>query len=176
LVCFLKVCLRVLLVSSNKVDFTRIRQALLTMCIPGRNIRIMRTNIMIDDDLLAAALEARPNSTKRAVVEEGLRFGGACSSSEESGFVTRETTMGWRPRNNETRPSLLSDRFLRGLKEVLADCNSHPAVAGAIRGRRNIPRRFYFVRTCNPKYKVAWVSPTKSRPAVKSRFRCSASL
>jgi Arc/MetJ family transcription regulator len=39
-----------------------------------KNIHIVRTNIAIDDDLMAAALEARPNSTKRAVVEEGLRL------------------------------------------------------------------------------------------------------
>jgi Arc/MetJ family transcription regulator len=37
-------------------------------------IHIVRTNIVIDDDLMAAALEARPNTTKRAVVEEGLRL------------------------------------------------------------------------------------------------------
>lgn len=37
-------------------------------------IHIVRTNIVIDDDLMAAALEARPNATKRAVVEEGLRL------------------------------------------------------------------------------------------------------
>jgi Arc/MetJ family transcription regulator len=29
---------------------------------------------VIDDDLMAAALEARPNATKRSVVEEGLRL------------------------------------------------------------------------------------------------------
>jgi Arc/MetJ family transcription regulator len=34
----------------------------------------VRTNIVIDDDLMAAALAARPNSTKRAVVEEGLKL------------------------------------------------------------------------------------------------------
>ena len=34
----------------------------------------MRTNIVIDDELMAAALKARPNATKRAVVEEGLRL------------------------------------------------------------------------------------------------------
>jgi Arc/MetJ family transcription regulator len=34
----------------------------------------MRTNIVIDDTLMAAALAARPNATKRAVVEEGLRL------------------------------------------------------------------------------------------------------
>jgi Arc/MetJ family transcription regulator len=33
----------------------------------------MRTNIVIDDDLMAAALEATGLSTKREVVEEGLR-------------------------------------------------------------------------------------------------------
>jgi Arc/MetJ family transcription regulator len=44
------------------------------MCILRSNIRIVRTNSVIDDDLMAAALEARPNSTKRAVVEEGLRL------------------------------------------------------------------------------------------------------
>lgn len=33
----------------------------------------MRTTIMIDDDLMAAALEATGLSTKREVVEEGLR-------------------------------------------------------------------------------------------------------
>jgi Arc/MetJ family transcription regulator len=44
------------------------------MCMFYKNIHIVRTNIVIDDDLLAAALEARPNATKRAVVEEGLRL------------------------------------------------------------------------------------------------------
>jgi Arc/MetJ family transcription regulator len=34
----------------------------------------MRTNIVIDDGLMAAALKARPNATKRSVVEEGLRL------------------------------------------------------------------------------------------------------
>ncbi|MBV8100806.1 MAG: type II toxin-antitoxin system VapB family antitoxin [Verrucomicrobia bacterium] len=34
----------------------------------------MRTNIVIDDKLMAAALAARPKATKRAVVEEGLRL------------------------------------------------------------------------------------------------------
>ena len=29
---------------------------------------------MIDDKLMAAALKARPNATKRSVVEEGLRL------------------------------------------------------------------------------------------------------
>ncbi len=33
----------------------------------------MRTNIEIDDDLLAAAMAATGLSTKRATVEEGLR-------------------------------------------------------------------------------------------------------
>ncbi len=33
----------------------------------------MRTNIVIDDDLMAAALEATGLRTKREVVEEGLR-------------------------------------------------------------------------------------------------------
>jgi Arc/MetJ family transcription regulator len=46
----------------------------LTMCIFPRMIHIMRTNIVIDDALMAAALKARPNATKRAVVEEGLRL------------------------------------------------------------------------------------------------------
>ncbi len=44
------------------------------MCMSYKNIHIVRTNIVIDDDLMVAALEARPNSTKRAVVEEGLRL------------------------------------------------------------------------------------------------------
>jgi Arc/MetJ family transcription regulator len=44
------------------------------VCISKENIHIVRTNIVIDDDLMAAALEARPNATKRAVVEEGLRL------------------------------------------------------------------------------------------------------
>jgi Arc/MetJ family transcription regulator len=44
------------------------------MCMPCKNIHIMRTNIVIDDDLMAAALEARPDATKRAVVEEGLKL------------------------------------------------------------------------------------------------------
>jgi Arc/MetJ family transcription regulator len=34
----------------------------------------VRTNIVIDDELMAAALKARPNATKRSVVEEGLRL------------------------------------------------------------------------------------------------------
>jgi Arc/MetJ family transcription regulator len=34
----------------------------------------MRTNIVIDDGLMAAALKARPKATKRSVVEEGLRL------------------------------------------------------------------------------------------------------
>jgi Arc/MetJ family transcription regulator len=34
----------------------------------------MRTNIVIDDELMEAALRARPNATKRAVVEEELRL------------------------------------------------------------------------------------------------------
>jgi Arc/MetJ family transcription regulator len=34
----------------------------------------MRTNIEIDDDLLAAAMGASGLSTKRATVEEGLRL------------------------------------------------------------------------------------------------------
>jgi Arc/MetJ family transcription regulator len=44
------------------------------MCISGGYIHIVRTNIVIDNDLMAAALKARPNATKRAVVEEGLRL------------------------------------------------------------------------------------------------------
>jgi Arc/MetJ family transcription regulator len=44
------------------------------MCMPCKNIHIMRTNIVIDDDLMAAALEARPDATKRTVVEEGLKL------------------------------------------------------------------------------------------------------
>jgi Arc/MetJ family transcription regulator len=44
------------------------------MCISYKSIHIVRTNIVIDDDLMTAALEARPNATKRAVVEEGLRL------------------------------------------------------------------------------------------------------
>jgi Arc/MetJ family transcription regulator len=44
------------------------------MCSVTKSIHIVRTNIVIDDDLMAAALEARPNATKRAVVEEGLKL------------------------------------------------------------------------------------------------------
>ena len=44
------------------------------MCMSCKNIHIVRTNIVIDDDLMAAALEARPDATKRAVVEEGLKL------------------------------------------------------------------------------------------------------
>jgi Arc/MetJ family transcription regulator len=44
------------------------------MCSVTKSIHIVRTNIVIDDDLMAAALEARPNATKRSVVEEGLRL------------------------------------------------------------------------------------------------------
>jgi Arc/MetJ family transcription regulator len=34
----------------------------------------MRTNIVIDDELMKTALKVRPDATKRAVVEEGLRL------------------------------------------------------------------------------------------------------
>ena len=34
----------------------------------------MRTNIVIDDDLMREAALVRPNATKRAIVEEGLRL------------------------------------------------------------------------------------------------------
>ncbi len=34
----------------------------------------MRTNIVIDDQLMREALRARPGATKKAVVEEGLRL------------------------------------------------------------------------------------------------------
>jgi len=34
----------------------------------------MRTNIVIDDELMKSALKVRPDATKRAVVEEGLRL------------------------------------------------------------------------------------------------------
>jgi Arc/MetJ family transcription regulator len=34
----------------------------------------MRTNIVFDDELMAAALKARLNATKRSLVEEGLRL------------------------------------------------------------------------------------------------------
>ena len=44
------------------------------MCIFSLILHIMRTNIVIDDELMAAALKARPNATKRSVVEEGLRL------------------------------------------------------------------------------------------------------
>ena len=47
---------------------------MLTVCIFHKNVHIVRTNIVIDDELMAAALAARPNATKRAVVEEGLRL------------------------------------------------------------------------------------------------------
>jgi Arc/MetJ family transcription regulator len=40
----------------------------------GVRIHIVRTNIEIDDELMDAALRARPKATKRAVVEEGLRL------------------------------------------------------------------------------------------------------
>lgn len=43
------------------------------MCILYADRTHMRTNIVIDDDLMAAALEATGLSTKREVVEEGLR-------------------------------------------------------------------------------------------------------
>lgn len=33
----------------------------------------MRTNVVIDDELMAAALESSGLKTKRAVIEEGLR-------------------------------------------------------------------------------------------------------
>lgn len=44
------------------------------MCISYKNVHIVRTNIVLDDELMAAALAARPNATKRAVVEEGLKL------------------------------------------------------------------------------------------------------
>jgi len=34
----------------------------------------MRTNIVIDDEVMREAAKARPNATKRALVEEGLRL------------------------------------------------------------------------------------------------------
>ena len=34
----------------------------------------MRTNIVIDDTLMARVRKVRPHATKRAVVEEGLRL------------------------------------------------------------------------------------------------------
>jgi Arc/MetJ family transcription regulator len=34
----------------------------------------MRTNIVIDDEVMREAANARPKSTKRALVEEGLRL------------------------------------------------------------------------------------------------------
>lgn len=34
----------------------------------------MRTNIVIDDELMQAAQKAKPLATKRALVEEGLRL------------------------------------------------------------------------------------------------------
>lgn len=34
----------------------------------------MRTNIVIDDTVMRDAAKARPNATKRALVEEGLRL------------------------------------------------------------------------------------------------------
>lgn len=43
------------------------------LCMVHRYRAHMRTTIMIDDDLMAAALEATGLSTKREVVEEGLR-------------------------------------------------------------------------------------------------------
>jgi hypothetical protein len=39
-----------------------------------RTIHVMRINIVIDDALMAAALEGRPNTSKRVVVEEGLKL------------------------------------------------------------------------------------------------------
>lgn len=44
-----------------------------TMCTLYMTRTNMRTNIVIDDDLMAAALEATGLRTKREVVEEGLR-------------------------------------------------------------------------------------------------------
>ena len=44
------------------------------MCIFGRIVHIVRTNIEINDELMEAALKAWPKATKRAVVEEGLRL------------------------------------------------------------------------------------------------------
>ena len=37
-------------------------------------IHIMRTNIVIDDEVMREAANARPKATKRALVEEGLRL------------------------------------------------------------------------------------------------------
>ncbi len=43
------------------------------MCIPGDRIHIMRTNIVIDDKLMAETLRATGLRTKREVVELGLK-------------------------------------------------------------------------------------------------------
>lgn len=45
------------------------------MCIFGRKVHtVMRTNIVIDDELLAKAMRLLGLSTKRATIEEALRL------------------------------------------------------------------------------------------------------
>ncbi len=44
------------------------------MCIFGKTIHIMRTNIEIDEKLMEEAMKASGLTTKKATVEEGLRL------------------------------------------------------------------------------------------------------
>lgn len=44
------------------------------MCIFDQNVHIMRTNIEIDEALLAEAMKVTGIKTKKATVEEGLRL------------------------------------------------------------------------------------------------------
>lgn len=44
------------------------------MCIFDKNVHIMRTNIEIDEALLAEAMKVTGTKTKKATVEEGLRL------------------------------------------------------------------------------------------------------
>ena len=44
------------------------------MCIFGQIIHIMRTNIVIDEELIKKAMAITGHKTKKAVVEEGLKL------------------------------------------------------------------------------------------------------
>ena len=73
-----------------------------------RNIHIVRTNIVIDDNLMAAALAGASecNETRRG--RRRFEVGGSGASSKESTFVTRKTSVVWRPREHATRLAFLS--------------------------------------------------------------------
>lgn len=44
------------------------------MCIFDKNVHIMRTNIVIDDELIKKAMSITGHRTKKATVEEGLKL------------------------------------------------------------------------------------------------------